>query len=267
MHSLKRSPNTSSSLDSPPSGSLHRPSPRGNHVYKRLCWLDILPSDCTAVIRDSLAHLDYEDVLHQLEIATTTDRIYISTCETMEGKNGYGIASDKWQMYNHITRHNKPSFFQPSTLHIINDILSSPFIVNQLRLIMGFSELSHTVMPLFAGGYENSVSFSGIFPSIWVIIESTIELIHTSIDKLRVYYKQIAIPQHEYNSLSASESGSALPDTHIGFKVYVMTNARIAHSRTEVFNLLNKMYYNCGHLRSVRYRITKFKKLLYTVYY
>jgi len=267
MHSLKRSPNTSTSFSVQPTNSLDSPPPQGNHVYKRLCWLDILPRDCISVIRARLAHLDYKDVLHQLEIATTTDRIYISMCETMEGKNGYGIASDKWQMYNHITRHNKPSFFQPSTLHVINDILSSPFIVNQLRLIMGFSELSHTVMPMFAGGYENSVSFSGIFPSIWVIIESTIELIHTSIDKLRVYYKQIAIPQHEYNSLSASESGSALPDTHIGFKVYVMTNARIAHSRTEVFNLLNKMYYNCGHLRSVRYRITKFKKLLYTVYH
>ena len=233
--------------------------------YKNtLTWIELLPKDCTLAIRNFLAMLDFACVMNHLEIATNSERKWITACKEMEscGKEGIYSASTHSAL---LPAASRDVAWLPSISHIVDYIATGTSTYHLWGC--GLVESIVTSNRL-AGNYHNNLD---VFQKISQYIDYHIATIHQIIENIKKSYRSnIAIPVEFARRIGWSTSDQdtlCWYDNKTSFVRYINEDITVSSYRTNVNVLLDKIICNCGHLRSVRYRANEYKKSLYMIMY
>lgn len=225
-----------------------------------ITWIEILPKDCIDCIRYWVSKQDFSSVLQQLEIATNSERKWISDCERIYFKNMN--ANHTYDVLNT----GDPYMQAIPSISRVKDYIINNFYTgyNQLVPPITFNNL----LLEFDKCGDNYYSKSTILEKLWDFIEHEIGIIHNIIAGIKNEYKKnIAIPVEFAGRLGSTSDRFAWIDTKASFSRYIMENIPVASYQLIIYNLLRIIFYNCGHLRTVRYNVEKCKIELYKIYY
>jgi hypothetical protein len=226
-----------------------------------ITWIEILPKDCIGCIRYWVSKHDFSSVLKQLEIATNSERKWISDCEALETYYKHGS-----YYMNNVTFSSVDPYITPiSSIYNI-----SAYIVNNFSQIYNQREpvTYNNLMVAFESCDNHYYSGSFVFEKLWEFIECEIGAIHRIIAHVKNNYKQeVAVPMEFATRLAIAHDHFAWTDTKASFSRYIMEDAILANYRMIIYNLLKTISYNCGHMRTVRYNIENYKVELYRIDY
>jgi hypothetical protein len=230
-----------------------------------ITWIEILPKDCIRCIRYWISKHDFSSVLKQLEIATNSERKWISDCEAMETYYKHGSYYRSFYQGNGSFSGVDPYI---TAIPSINNVCA--YIVNNFSQIYNQQEpvTYNNLIMAFESCNDHHYSGSFVFEKLWEFIESEIGAIHRIIAHIKNIYKQdVAVPMEFATRFAIANDHFAWTDTKASFSRYIMEDAMLANYRMIIYNLLKTIQYNCGHMRIVRYHIENCKAELYRIDY
>jgi len=238
---------------------------RPSNYKHTLTWIELLPKDCTRAIRIFLAKLDFACVMNHLEIATNSERKWINACKEMESCGKEGIYSSAWLHTALPATAGRDVAWLPSISHIVDYIAAGAITCHPWGCALVESIVTSNRL---AGNYHNNLD---VFQKISQYIDYHIATIHQIIENIKKSYRSsIAIPVEFARRIGWSTTDQdtlCWYDNKTSFMRYINEDITVSSYRTKVNVLLDKIIYNCGHLRSVRYWANEYKKSLYMVTY
>jgi len=193
-----------------------------------------------------LSKLCYKDTLEQLCINTNTQRVYIETCEQLdtlrrvEGwSKGYKWGNIPYPTIENVLPHHTELY--PYDLEM--------FINGRMET---FLDAALIVKHFCNNNQEYYCCRLNIFEIIFNYIEQDIGILREAICQIKSECLNNFWPQHRSNQ---------------NFRLYLQEHVQITQKKREILEYLNLLYYNCGHLKSIRYKISEYKRqLIHNIY-
>jgi len=197
-----------------------------------------------------LSKLYYKDTLEQLSINTNTQRIYIETCEQLDrqavlepwyysSRHGYKWGNIPYPTIENVLSHHTELY--PYDLEM--------FINGRMET---FLDAALIVEHFCNNNQEYYCCRLNIFDIIFNYIEQDIGILLETIQQIKSECFDNFWSQHRSNQ---------------NFRLYLQEHVQITHKKREILEYLNLLYYNCGHLKSIRYKISEYKQqLIHNIY-
>jgi len=254
-------------------------------------WLQMMPYDVLNTILHFLAKRDFNDVMNELLDETVELRSYIKDSHRMERFKKHGIATHSLKTTPSILNimHPTPNFTMAATpaadeyylycawSRISGSILSKIPVRDENGLLLHYfgtvgrswpsDQRDLDAMPEIRNllnGLPNNPLVGELYEAIDLFIAYKLQILHDIIRQIKYNYKtNIAVPT-EFGSRC---SALTWYDNKPSFKMYLCQSNLVNNYRININNFLDKLLYNCGHLQSIRQKIYKQKRQLYTVNY